>query len=899
MTFAAPQFFLLLALLFLLGWFFRRLELWRPLRILLLFLLVAALADPLLVKRGKGLDLWVLIDRSLSADGMVSQNEREWRTLLERSRPTAKDTIHFVDYAGEVVTKANAETATYPGNRSLTRTGLAIQDVLARVDQEKHSRLLVFTDGYSTEPLTGVSEKLITMEVPLDFRELRAEDSIDYRVMDFDMPGRIQIGEPFIVDIQLAGSPTAKVPMAIYRGETQVLSREVEVENGLGRFRFSDRIVKPGAHRYRVEITPENDAFPGNNSYETWIEVTAGPRILLISKYTDDPVAAILRAQGFDVVIADDPLSLSPGSLTGARAVILNNIPAWEFPNDFLEALTFFVKEQGGGLMMAGGKFSFGSGGFFESAVDPLLPVSMELKSEHRKLAVAMAIVMDRSGSMGMTVTSGHTKMDLANEGAARAVELLGAMDAVTVYAVDSQAHEIAPLLNVGKSRGELIDRIRTIESMGGGIFVFTGLEAAWKSLETSSSGQRHIILFSDAQDSEEPGKYKQLIAEMRKENATISVIGLGKRGDVDAPFLEDIATRGDGRIFFTTDPGNVPSIFAQETVSVARSTFVEEPVSTQATGAWYELSNKEMKWLGEIDGYNLSYTRDGDDASLLSKDAYTAPLVASGRRGIGRTAAVSFPLGGEFSEKTRNWEDVGDFVQTLSRWLMGEDLPPGIGLRHHLSGTELTIDLLFEEEPWQQTFALKAPRLVLNRGEGDGKTDEVTWNRLAPGHYSVKVDLKEGELIRGAVQVGGAAIPFGPVVVGTSSEWAFDNDRVDELRETARASGGRELVDLEDAWEKPPATGFHSIRNWLLWAALITFILEALITRTGWRMPLWTKPDLTRKPKKKKTPKAKPEKKEEEPEPDPEPVVATPDEQEETNRKKRRSRFDRAKKRR
>lgn len=76
---------------------------------------------------------------------------------------------------------------------------------------------------------------------------------------------------------------------------------------------------------------------------------------------------------------------------------------------------------------MIGGKYSFASGGYFGSPVEPLLPVSMELKQEHRKLAVALAIVMDRSGSMGMSVSgTSLQKMDLANEGAARAIELLG-----------------------------------------------------------------------------------------------------------------------------------------------------------------------------------------------------------------------------------------------------------------------------------------------------------------------------------------------------------------------------------------------------------------------------------------------------------------------------------------
>src|SRR5690606_26261418 len=116
---------------------------------------------------------------------------------------------------------------------------------------------------------------------------------------------------------------------------------------------------------------------------------------------------------------------LGAESLVGTRAVVLNNVPAHRVPQRFLDALDFFVREQGGGLLMVGGQNSFGSGGYFSSSVDPLLPVSMELRQEHRKLATAMAIVLDRSGSMAASVGT-MTKMDLANSGTARAIELLG-----------------------------------------------------------------------------------------------------------------------------------------------------------------------------------------------------------------------------------------------------------------------------------------------------------------------------------------------------------------------------------------------------------------------------------------------------------------------------------------
>ena len=470
------------------------------------------------------------------------------------------------------------------------------------------------------------------------------------------------------------------------------------------------------------------DARPGNNQAENWTEIAGGPRLLLVTNYPDDPALGTLRAQGFEVQAVTDLATLNAGSLTGTRGVILNNVPAYKLPPDFFTALDVYVRVQGGGLLMAGGKQSFGSGGYSYSAVDDLLPVSMELRTEHRKLAVAMAIIMDRSGSMGAEVSPGVTKMDLGDEGAARAIDLLGAQDAVAVAAVDTEPHMVVPLTRLGGDRSGLTDTVRRITSGGGGIYIGVGLRAGWEQLQRSEAGQRHLLLFSDAADSEQAADYKEVIDDMTAHGATVSVIGLGTEADVDANLLKDIAARGKGRIFFNADATVLPGLFAQETVALARSAFLTDPVGVKPSAGWLELAARPLPWLAELDGYNLSYLKPGATAAAYSTDEYAAPLVAFWQRGAGRAAAVSFPLGGEFSGRVRAWPQYGDFLQTLARWLMGSDVPPGLALRPRVDGSELGLDL-FYDAGWEERLAAAAPQVFVADGAG-GPARPLVWER-------------------------------------------------------------------------------------------------------------------------------------------------------------------------
>ncbi len=835
MRLLSPEWFLLLPLLVIAAWLWPRLQWRRPWRIVCVLLVLAILVRPQMRRLSDGLDLWVLVDRSDSAKDVLAPKLAEWEQLLDKSKGS-RDRLKFIDFAGEAIERGaliRAGSTDFEGERTSTRTGQAIHHALSQMEPDRASRLLVLTDGFSTEPLDGLADRLLRQEVALDYRLAGASVTGDVRLAAFALPHRVLPMEAFMMEIVATSDSDGKVPVELLRNGVSMGRKDITITNGVGRLRLTDRIGQPGAWKMEARLLPEKDSLPGNNAATQWIEVETGPRVVLVTSYQSDPMGAAMRAQGFEVKEVSDFNTLHVGTLSAAKVVVLNNVPAYKLPNEFVSALSFFVNEQGGGLVMVGGKHSFAAGGYFGSPVEPLLPVSMELKQEHRKLAAAVAIVMDRSGSMSMTAPGTNLqKIQLAAEGAARAIELLGDSDQVTVIPVDSAAHVIAPLAPLGPNRSQLTSLTRRIESTGGGIFVYTGLKAAWKELQMAEVGQRHVILFADANDAEEPGEYVRLIDDMVKNKCTVSVIGMGTDHDVDADFLKDVAKRGQGRIFFNADANELPALFAQETVAVARSAFIDEPVNVKGTSSWMEMAASPISWLAQTDGYNLSYLKPGAAQAATSGDEYAAPLVAFWQRGAGRVAAVSFPLGGDFSTKTRSWPQYGDLVQSLTRWLMGEVTPPGIGVRVGMDGTRLNADL-FYDDTWTERIATSGPQLVLATGV-EGKTTPTAWERLSPGHFRASVDLPGNAWVRGAVRVGTSAFPFGPINAAINPEWSFDRSRLDELKSLSLRTHGQERVDLSDIWHAPRAPAWRGFERWLMIALLLAVLIEAWRTRVA-----------------------------------------------------------------
>ena len=335
--------------------------------------------------------------------------------------------------------------------------GGAIGLAASLIPRERRGRLIVLSDGEANgTPVMGAAHEAAARGLPIDFRMFGRGEAADIAVESLDLPTVVDEREPFQFTAWVRTDRTIETEAVLLRDGVEIARATRTFQPGATQLTFRDLIDRPGVARYRLELAAKGDRVPENNRGDGAVRVDAPATILLVNASgRPDNLSRALSAGKLRVrTIAPSALPNDPAGLLAFRAVILENVPASQVGPQALGALARFVTDLGGGLLLTGGQSSFGVGGYFKSVLEPHLPVSMEVKNEHRKLSLAMAVVLDRSGSMAVPAGDGRTKMDLANLGTCAAIETLGPFDEVGVIAVDSAPHrDQSP--DIGQREGE------------------------------------------------------------------------------------------------------------------------------------------------------------------------------------------------------------------------------------------------------------------------------------------------------------------------------------------------------------------------------------------------------------------------------------------------------------
>src|SRR5581483_858578 len=108
-----------------------------------------------------------------------------------------------------------------------------------------------------------------------------------------------------------------------------------------------------------------------------------------------------LRKESIDVETRGPyGLPSSPRELARYDLVLLSDVPAMFVGPQQMSALEAYVRDLGGGFIMAGGENSFGSGGWTGSRMEQLLPVRFDVERKRDQPSLALVLTIDRSGSM-------------------------------------------------------------------------------------------------------------------------------------------------------------------------------------------------------------------------------------------------------------------------------------------------------------------------------------------------------------------------------------------------------------------------------------------------------------------------------------------------------------------
>lgn len=816
------------------------------LRLLLLGALAGMLAEPQLSGGQPGRDLVLVVDRSHSmpAEGLRLAQEIAEQAVTQRR---AGDRIGLVVFGRDAAVEASlAEDYRYqPPARTVDSDGTdlaqGLQKALSLIPPGRFATVLLLSDGEGTgvDP-ASVAREALRLGVRIDARAVRRAGGLDLAIEEVLAPGETAAGEPFVFAAFVRADVAGEVPVRLLRDGVVIAEGKRRLHVGLNRLSFRDQLREAGVHRYEVEVDAPGDRVPENNRARAVVRVTGPFRVLCVTPAgRSDRFTRALASVGIDAVVtAPSSAPLSLDRLEGFGAVVLEDVAAADLPAGAMAAIERWVRHLGGGVLMTGGGEAYGPGGYYRSPIESVLPVTMEIREEQRKHALAMAIVLDRSGSMRAPTTDGRTKMELANLGACAAVELLGRADAVGVIAVDSAPHTVVEMTPV-VDRQPILARVRTIESMGGGIYVGEALEAAARALAGARQSTKHIVLFADAADAEEPGDYRDFVPKLVRAGVTVSVIGLGADTDSDAELLREIARLGNGRCFFTADAVDLPRVFAQETIQVARSSLVEEPTGVDVQPDILALGPLAAQAFPDVGGYSIAYLKARAQVGLHTRDEQRAPLFSFWQSGLGRSAAFLGEVDGPLTGALADWAGYRDFFATVVRWLAGAAASDRVFADLERKGHDGVLGIEVDAGQEALLGALVA-RVLLP----DGRVDEVPLARVDGRRLEGRFPLAGEGVYRAVVEVAGgveiARVP--PITLPYSPEFERRADPEAGVRELARLTEiaeGRLDPPLGDLFAGPrESVGSRPLAPLLALLALALLVMEIAVRRLALRLP-------------------------------------------------------------
>lgn len=735
------------------------------------------------------LTILVAVDRSRSIDLVPSADQRIRQELsVAELSMREDDRVALIAFAAEAATedppRPRSDLAS-PQRAALGRDGTdlsaAIRRALAEVPPDSAARVVLLTDGVATRGDTmAAAAAAVAAGVPVDVVPLEQRAVPDVRVVALRAPSRADEGEAMDLRLVTSSPAAAEVEIRLRRDGELIARARARIAAGEDVLRVREKAPGAGLHRYDVEITaldPALDQAPEDNSGSAFVRVRGQAAALVLE---GDPgkgafIARALEQSAFRVDQQNAtgvPTDL--GGLAGYDLVVLSDIRASDLSPGQIEALASYVRDLGGGMILMGGDRGMGPGGYARTPLEEVSPVSFDLKQEHRRASLAEVIGIDISGSMGAKEGS-HTKLELANEAAARSAALLGPGDMLGVEHVDTRVKWSVPLGPV-TDKAAIDKAIRSVGPGGGGIFVDITLDAGYAALDKTTVNLKHMLLFADGSDAEQMAGCRPRVEGAFKRGITTSVVALGKGSDV--PELELLSRLGNGRFYLIEDASRLPAVFAQETILAARSAIVEKSFHVDRGAASSATAGIPFEEAPALEGYVVTIPKARASVHLRGPEG--DPILATWSAGVGRSAAFTSDLKDRWGRAWTAWPGAARMIGQTARDVARKGEDGRVRLEADASGGELHVRAtVVGDDGRAQSFR----RLQVHVAGPDGFAREMALEATGAGAYAATIPLSRpgtyitvarDELTGDAVGTTGAVLTAGEELRPTGSDLAL-----------------------------------------------------------------------------------------------------------------------------
>jgi uncharacterized membrane protein/Mg-chelatase subunit ChlD len=819
------------------------------LRVILLGLIILALAGIQLRLPANSLTAVFVMDGSDSIDADARNAGETFIREAIQAMPTGDKAAIVVFGEDALVERLSSEGSTFSGIASVpltTRTdiGGALQLALALFPDEGAKRLVLLSDGRENlGHALEQAELAAAHQIQLTYHALSVpEGEVEVLVESLISPVDVRQGQNFDLTVAVYSTHPIQAALRVYGDGILIQAQEVELIEGNNRFTIPIEANQSGFRRFRAQIVPDDDTRLQNNEASAFTVIHGPPHILIVEGNPGEGAnlaEALRTAQAEVTLLPPENLPVSLPELASYEAIVLANVPALALPPGAMDTLPTYVHDLGKGLMMTGGDQSFGAGGYLRTQLEKALPVYMDVRTKEEQANLALVMAIDSSGSMGrchcddpdlnqtyVRQEVGQPKVDIAKEAIMRAASALSEEDFMGVVTFDETAHwqiEISPLL----------DYVR-LENSIGGIQAFgptnirSGVEAAAAAIQAVDARRKHIILMTDGWVHE--GELLKLVEEMHSQGITLSVVAAGGGS---AEYLTELAVLGGGAFYPAVDILRVPDFFLKETVQAVGRYIIEEPFFPLPAVPSPVLQGIDSTDLPLLLGYNGTTPKTTARMDLVTPRG--DPLLATWQHGLGRAAAWTSDLKGQWGTRWIGWNDFPRFGSQLVGWLLPAPQIEGLTAEAELENGKAAIRLEALDEYGRPRNFLNAQATIIDPDlnpltvdlsqVGPGKY-EAQVNASQPGSYLIRLGVNEGDQSLGQ-QTLGLVVPYSP-------EYRAGEVQISLLRELAAVTGGAELSGVMDVFEKNiPSSDFaREIWRPLLLVVALLFPLDVAIRR-------------------------------------------------------------------